>query len=148
MKSIAASEELLHATLQKDAKAVAKGIEEAHREAISILQYHNENALSCAVSLAYFSAKTYYVLIHEMPTGRGVADIVFLPRKNHPQKPAIIVELKWDKSAEGAIGQIKRQQYVESIQEFTGKILLVGISYDKKKKEHQCVIEEIIKERQ
>lgn len=147
VKSIAASEELLHATLQKDAKAVAKGIEEAHREAISILQYHNENALSCTVSLAYFSARTYYILLREMPTGRGFADIVFLPRKNHPQKPAIIVELKWDKSAEGAIKQIKRQQYVESIQDFAGKILLVGINYNKKTKEHQCVIEEIIKER-
>ena len=87
VKSIVASEELLHATLQKDAKAVAKGIEEAHREAISILQYHNENALSCAVSLAYFSARTYYVLIREMPTGRGFADIVFCCAKITHRSP-------------------------------------------------------------
>lgn len=88
--------------------------------------------------VAYFSARTYYIFIREMPTGRGFADIVFLPRKNHLQKPAIIAELKWDKTAECAIAQIKRQQYVKSIQDFAGKILLVGINYDKKERTSMC----------
>lgn len=144
-KAIASSEELLNATLQKDEEAVAKGLEEAHGQATSVLAYNNENSLSCAVSLAYFSAKTYYMLIREMPAGKGFADLVFLPRRNHPEKPAMVVELKWDKSAESAIDQIQKRQYVKSLEEYTGRLLLVGINYDKETKEHQCMIQEVNK---
>ena len=66
---------------------------------------------------------------------------MFLPRKTHPEKPALIVELKWNQSAEGAIQQIREKQYVQALSEYTGRILLVGINYDKSTKKHQCVIE-------
>lgn len=82
--------------------------------------------------------------IRELPTGHGFADIVYLPRKNHQDKPVMIVELKWDKSAEGAIEQIKKKKYVKALEDYQGNLLLVGVNYDKESKKHQCVIEEVL----
>ena len=78
--------------------------------------------------------------IQELPTGNGYADMVFLPLK-HSNKPAMIVELKWDKSAKGAIEQVKNKNYFQAIEKYSGEILLVGINYDKNSKKHECVIE-------
>lgn len=135
------SEELLEATLNCDAKKVARGIDLVHMEHTSILSYHNENSLSCVITLAYYSARKDYRLIREFPTGKGFADIVFLPHRNS-EKPALIVELKWNRSAKGAIEQIKKQQYVQALKEYRGRLLLVAVNYDKKTKQHECVIEE------
>ena len=107
----------------------------------SILSYNNENALSCVITLAYYNAVNEYTLIREMPAGKGYADIVFLPRKCS-DKPAMVVELKYDKTPQSAIEQIKERQYPEALKEHQGKVLLVGISYDKESKTHGCVIEE------
>ena len=107
----------------------------------SILQYNDENAMSCVISLAYYHAVSEYTLLREFPTGKGFADIVFLPRKCS-DKPAMIVELKYDKSAKGAIEQIKEKNYVSALKEYKGNLLLVGISYSKKDKQHLCKIEE------
>ncbi len=94
------------------------------------------------VLTALISAFRYYHKpIREFPAGKGFADIVYLPRSNHPGRPVIVVELKWDKSAEAAVAQIRKKQYPESLREYSGEILLVGIDYDKKTKEHSCVIE-------
>lgn len=134
------SEALLEATLQKDADAVAAGIDEVHSAHTSVLSYNNENSLSCVITLAYFSAQKDYVLIREFPTGKGFADIVFLPRKG-VNKPALIIELKWDASADGAISQIHQKKYVQALEGYEGEVLLVGINYDKKTKRHQCRIE-------
>lgn len=82
-------------------------------------------------------------MIWEMPTGRGFADYVFLPKPEYVgEMPALLVELKWNKRAITALQQIKSKKYVQAITGYTGNILLVGISYDKKSKEHECVIEE------
>ena len=86
-----------------------------------------------------------YSVYRELPTGKGFADMVFIPRKKFPDKPALVVELKWDKNAKGAISQIKQKQYCKSLEEYTGNILLAGINYSKKDKEHQCMIEKIVK---
>ena len=142
--AVSASEELLEATLQMEGKKVAEAMDAVHTENTSILSYNNENSLSCAVTLAYYSAKKNYILIRELPAGKGFADIVFLPRR-HTAKPAFIVELKWDKTAEGAIRQIKDRKYMESLKDYEGNLLLVGINYDKKTKKHQCVIETSVK---
>lgn len=84
----------------------------------------------------------YYKFIREMPTGYGFADIVFcpLPFRN---RPAIIVELKYNKSAKAAIQQIKDRKYVKSLEGYVGEILLVGINYDKKTNRHSCRIERL-----
>jgi hypothetical protein len=141
-KAVKSSEELLQATWNQDTKAVAVGLEQAHFET-SILKYNDENSLACVISLAYYSARTYYTQVRELPTGKGFADIVFLPRKNHLDKPAMVVELKWDKSAKGAITQIKEKNYEKALQEYQGNLLLVGVNYDVKSKKHECEIERI-----
>ena len=134
------SDELLNATIAGDSMTVAKAIDEIHTENISLFAYNNENSLSCVIALAYFSAQKEYVLLRELPTGKGFADVVFLPRKKS-KKPAMIIELKWDKSASGAIQQIKDKQYTGALKHDTNEILLVGINYLKKTKKHECVIE-------
>ncbi len=141
VEAVQASDRLLRATWEKDADAVAEGIERVHMANTSILSYNNENALSCVITLAYYNAVNEYTLIREMPAGKGYADIVFLPRKSS-DKPAMIVELKYDKTPESAIEQIKERQYPEALREYQGNVLLVGISYDKESKTHGCVIEE------
>ena len=144
-RSVEDSKMLLEALWNMDEKAVAAGIDKAHRE-ISILQYNNENALSCTINLAFYFAREYYTIIRELPTGKGFADICFIPRKIHLDKPAVIIELKWDKTAQGAIRQIKEKQYVDALDEYRGELLLVGINYDKGTKMHTCVIEQMCKE--
>lgn len=139
MQAIKASDELLAATLESDTAKVAQMIEKAHDDNTSILKYNDENALACVISIAYYTARKKYIIHRELATGKGFADIVFIPRKN-VNSPAIVVELKQNKSAESAIEQIKAKQYTDKIAEYSGEILLVGISYDENKK-HSCVIE-------
>ena len=134
------SERLLQATWNQDSGTVAEILDQVHSENTSILTYNDENSLSCVISIAYYNGIKEYTKVREFPTGKGFADIVYVPKK-HSDKPAMIVELKYDKSAEGAIAQIKEKKYVESLKEYTGKLLLVGINYDKESKRHSCVIE-------
>ena len=141
IESVKDSKNLLEAMWTKDADAVAAGIDKAHKE-ISSLQYNNENSLACTINLAFYFAREYYTIIREFPSGKGFADLCFIPRKMHTDKPAAVIELKWDKSAEGAISQIKDRQYVEGLKEFQGNLLLVGVNYDKDTKKHTCMIEE------
>ncbi len=140
IKAVNKSEALLQATLAMDEKTVAQMIQEVHMQNVSSLVYNNEISLSSVIALAYYSACKDYTLIREMPTGSGFADMVFLP-KHSSLNPALILELKWDKTARGAISQIKNKKYVSALQEYKGNILLVGISYEKKSKKHQCRIE-------
>lgn len=112
-----------------------------HSETSSLLKYNSENSLTCAVLMAYYSARAYYTRpIMELPSGKGFADVVYLPRKN-VSRPALVVELKWNKSASGAIRQIQDRQYASWIQDYTGDILLIGINYSTKDKTHECTIE-------
>ena len=134
------SDRLLQATWDGDSETVADILDTVHSENTSVLTYNDENSLSCVISLAYYNGMKEYTKIRELPTGKGFADIVYLPKK-HSDKPAMIVELKYDKSAEGAITQIKEKKYVESLREYHGNLLLVGINYDKESKKHDCVIE-------
>ena len=142
INSIKQSEQLLQATLRGDEEAVARGVDAAHDEHTSILSYNDENSLACVLSLAYFYANNDYVIHRELATGKGFADLVMIPRKN-VESPAIVVELKYNKDADTAIDQILRKQYPAKTAEYTGKLLLVGINYDKQKKTHQCRIEEV-----
>lgn len=144
MKSLQLSEQLLQATLGMDSDKVAEIVEQVHRENTSILQYNNENSLSCVLSLAYYSARKDYVMYRELPGGYGFADLVFVPRKTC-WTPAFIVELKWNQSAEAAVDQIKQKKYVEYLQDYSEEILLVGINYHKETKKHDCMIETVRK---
>ena len=141
------SEKLLDATLDLDECAVADAIEKIHTEYASVIQYHDENALSSVLAIAYLSTMQYYFKpIRELPTDRGFADFVFLPKPEYADiYPALLVELKWNQSAETALAQIKEKKYPFALEAYTGNILLIGIGYNKKTKEHRCRIEKLKK---
>ena len=93
IQSVESSRKLLEALWNLDGEAVAKGIDQAHRE-ISVLQYNDENSLSCTINLAFYFAREYYTVIRELPTGKGFADICFIPRKLYADKPAAVIEFE------------------------------------------------------
>lgn len=142
------SEELLNDTLDMDSESVAARIEKIHSDYVSVIQYNNENSLSSVLAIAYLSAMQYYFKpVRELPTGRGFADFVYIPKPEYKKDyPAILVELKWNKKAETAMDQIKDRKYPDSILDYTGDILLAAISYDKNSKKHVCLMERYQKE--
>lgn len=143
IRRVRESEQLIYDTVHENAEAVAKQIEKIHSEE-SPLHYNNEQALRSVIKRAYFSFGDEYVLFEELPAGGGYADVVYLPKKDS-MMPALVVELKWNKTAEGAIRQIKKRHYPSAIQEYGGDILLVGINYSKEappgERKHTCIIE-------
>ena len=141
-KGLKNSADTLQAIWENRPLQVAEGIRQAHFET-SHIQYNDENALSYTVSLALYAARNFYTVHREFPGGKGFADLVFIPRKKFSEKPALVVELKWDKTARGAITQIKEKEYCRSLEEYHGNLLLVGINYDRKTREHTCCIEEM-----
>ncbi len=146
-RSLMLSDQLLKATVNGEAAVVAEALELAHEACASSLAYNDENSLSCAILLAYYTAKNEYEIFRELPTGKGFADYAFIPRKG-VDLPAMVIELKYNKSADSALKQIHDNRYEGKLKGFGGRVLLVGINYDKEatgehKKHHSCVIEEI-----
>lgn len=142
------SRNLLISTLAMNEKQVAAQIAKIHSEFTSIIQYNDENSLSSTITIAYLGAMQFYFKpVRELPTGLGFADFIFVPKPEYKNTyPALVVELKWNKDVKTALQQIKKKKYPESILNYTGDILLVGINYDKTSKEHQCVIEKYRKD--
>lgn len=139
-KLIASSDRLLEDTLNMKEEKVAEAIQKAHRIGTAPLYYNNEQALRSVIRAAYYSAVDEYQEIQELPSGKGYADVVFLPVKGS-DKPALLIELKWNKTADGAILQIKEKRYPEILERLATEILLVGINYDEKTQVHTCTIE-------
>ena len=141
---ITASQDLLDATLAGNEQAVALAIDQAHDEHTSILAYNDENCLACVLTVAYIWARNEYVIHREYATGKGYADLVMIPLRN-VAKPALVIELKFNHTADTAIDQIKRKEYPTKMAEYSGDILLVGVNYDKETKLHTCKIERYTK---
>ena len=80
--------------------------------------------------------------IEELPGGRGLSDVVFLPT-NGSSDPALVIELKWNETDEAAISQIKIKNYPAVLKEYHGKVILVGINYSPETVKHSCKIERI-----
>ena len=137
------SKALLEHTLNCNEEAVAEALDKYHIMATNSKTYNNEGSLQSAICLAYFYARETYTLIQELTTGQGYADVVFLPR--FPNKPAIVVELKTDKTTDTALTQIKNKQYGQDLQHYSGNMILVAINYDKDTKKHTCKIEKTVK---
>ena len=132
---------LLNDIWSLNSDAVAKIFDEAHQDHTSILTYNNENSLANVIAISLFLSTTNtYNVIRELPTGKGYADLVYLPKLG-VNKPALLIELKYDKSAESAITQIKEKNYLQFFKDYKGEVLLVGINYSKDTKTHQCIIE-------
>ncbi|MBR4267188.1 MAG: PD-(D/E)XK nuclease domain-containing protein, partial [Bacteroidales bacterium] len=139
-KSVGASLRLLEDTINLKKDKIARAFDDYHFEASSILEFNDENSMRCAIILAYYAAKPFYNIFHELPTGKGFADIVFIPLPNS-QRPAIVVELKYDQSADTAISQIKRKEYPKSLKGFSKQIILCGINYNKSTSKHEVEME-------
>ncbi len=138
------STKLLSETISGNCEYVAEALEAVHQDTTSILKYNDENSLACVLLIAYYTARNDYNIIRELPSGKGFADFAFIPRR-HSNKPALLVELKYDKTAETAMQQIKDKNYVGSLNDYTDNLLLVGINYDAEKK-HTCIIEKYTKQ--
>ncbi len=136
------SEKLLQDTLNGNESEVVNAIVRVRNTNYAPMFYNNEQALRYVIKFAYIVCIDYYLKVEELPTGHGIADVVFLPKRD-TSLPAMIVELKWSQTAEGAIKQIKEKDYPSLISEYTGDILLVGINYDEDTKKHSCKIEKI-----
>ena len=142
MELIRRSQKLLEDTVAGKADEVSKAIEDIRNTQYAPTFYNDEQALRYVIKFAYITAVEQYLKIEELPSGKGIADVVYLPKKKSTL-PALVVELKWNKSSEGAIKQIKEKNYPAVIKDYGGEILLVGINYDEKLKTHSCVIERI-----
>jgi hypothetical protein len=136
--------EILWATIDGEAEKVASLLELSHETYTSILRHNDENSLSCAITMAYFTAPAYYTVIRELPSGKGFADIALIPRADSEDKPAMIIELKCDKDADTAIRQIKEKRYAGSLKGYGKEVLLVGVNYDRDSRKYECVIEKVI----
>ncbi|MEE3448885.1 MAG: PD-(D/E)XK nuclease domain-containing protein, partial [Bacteroidales bacterium] len=141
-KSVGASLRLLEDTINLKKDKIARAFDDYHFEASSILEFNDENSMRCAIVLAYYAAKPFYKIFHELPTGKGFADMVFIPLPNS-QRPAIVVELKYDQTADTAISQIKRKNYPASLKGFSKQIILCGINYNKATSKHEVEMEVI-----
>jgi len=144
MSLISKSRKLLDDTIGGNAQAVAAAISAIRDTEYAPTYYNDEQALRYVLKFAYIAALDRYMKVEEMPSGRGIADVVYIPRR-YSQLPALVIELKWDKTAEGAIEQIKDKHYHSVLEDYGGDILLVGISYRSDTKEHYCLIERINK---
>ena len=139
---IKASEELLEQTLLKNSDAVAKALDNTHLHVSSNRNYNNENALAAAVYIAFVHALNYYNCFKELSTGKGFADLVYVPVVKSPEHPAIIIELKHNQSTGKALQQIQNKQYFDALSNYNGNLLFVAINYDKDTKNHECEITE------
>lgn len=140
------SAKMLKATLSGDTRRMAEILKFAHDTETPILSYNNETELSAVVNLVYLSARNKYRVEREDKAGVGYIDFIFYPE--HPQDDAIILELKIDSTPDVAIQQIKNKNYALRFlgklgeeRKYKGRILAVGISYDRKTKEHHCKVE-------
>ena len=141
MAVVNASKRLLDDTINGNEEAVARALDAAHTEVTNPLTYNDEHCFQSAICLAYFYANTRYTLIKELPTGKGYADLVLIPYL--PNIPAMVIELKHNKSTESAIEQIKKRNYCQALDQYYDNLLFVGINYDEKTKEHTCKIERV-----
>lgn len=143
LKRLAESEQLFSDTIHCNEDAVAAQIEKIHLEETTPLHYNKEDSLRSVIKLAYYSYKDHYLQWEELPAGFGYADVVYLPRQDSDW-PALVIELKWNDSADGAIAQIIRKEYPAALQNYGSDILLVGINYDKDappgNRKHNCKI--------
>lgn len=143
-KLIRNSDILLEQTLNMDEEAVAAVIEEVHSAGTAPVFYNNEQALRSTIRFAYISSIDEFMKVEELASGIGYADVVYIPKKGSSM-PILLIELKWNKTEDGAISQIKKNRYPQALKDYGGDILLVGISYDVKNKKHSCRIEKLEK---
>lgn len=141
------SEKMLRATLDGDTETMLQILEFAHNTEVPLLNYNSETDLTAVVNLVYLAARDSYRIEREDKAGVGYADFIFYPETDK-KADGIILELKIDHTAEEAVQQIKSKKYALKFEgklgatpKYAGRILGVGIAYNKKTKEHTCIVE-------
>ena len=142
LKLLSRSRKLLEDTISGKSTEVAKAIDEVRQTQYAPTFYNDEQALRYVIKFAYITAIDQYFKVEELPSGKGIADVVYLPKRKS-LLPALIAELKWDKTAGGALEQIKDRNYPAALLDYGGEIVMVGINYDSKAKVHTCKIDRI-----
>ena len=140
-KIIESSKQLLKDTIKGDAQAVAASLDESHIHVSANRSYNNEDVLQSAIYLSFIYALNDYTCVREMTAGKGFSDVTYIPIHPSKERPAMIIELKKNSSADSAIDQIKEKKYFDSLSHYRGNLLFVGINYDEKEKTHTCTIE-------
>ncbi|MBO4395841.1 MAG: AAA family ATPase [Eubacterium sp.] len=140
IRLIERSENLINAVVSGECDTVASILEEIRDEQYAPQFYNNEQALRAIIKYAFVSLYDQYTKIEEMPSGKGIADVVFIPSPLS-KLPAMVVELKWNKTSGGALEQIHDRNYIASLKNYEDNIVLVGINYDEKTGKHSCQIE-------
>ncbi|MCM1057052.1 MAG: ATP-binding protein [Firmicutes bacterium] len=140
------SERMLKATLTGDTVTMAEILKLAHDTESPIFSYNSEIELSAVVNLIYLAARDKYRVEREDKAGEGYVDFIFYPERKGAD--ALILELKVDSTPAEAIEQIKSKKYALRFRgklgetpKYTGRILAVGISYDRRTKVHSCQTE-------
>ncbi len=144
METIKRSENLLKAILELDGTTAATLIQDVHNSpAVALLDYNDEESLTyCVMTGLLWSTLGKYISHREEQAGKGRADLVYEPTIKGTS-PLILIEFKYDDSAEEAIKQIKEQEYFKRYVGHYRNIILVGINYSTKTKDHQCLIEKL-----
>ena len=127
--------------MKGNGEAVARALDGSHIHVASNRSYNNEDALQSAIYLSYIYALNLYVCTKEMTAGKAFADVVYVPVHPAPESPAMIIEMKKNKTAESAIDQIREKRYFDALEHYQGNLLFVGINYDEDDKTHTCRIE-------
>ena len=141
------SEKMLKATLSGDVDTMAEILEFAHNTEVPLFHYNSEVELTAVVNLVYLAARDFYRIEREDKAGKGYVDFIFYPEVDK-SADCIILELKVEHTPEEAIAQIREKQYALRFapkmgekKKYTGRILAVGIAYDRKSKRHSCLVE-------
>lgn len=135
------SRKLLRYTLQMDERSVENMLEIVHDDMQEFKEYNSEHILKCIIHLTYYAAQDDYEFRFEQTAENGYADCIMIPRK--PGQPGILLELKYDSSAENALKQIHEKKYVDGFPAYVTSVVLVGINYNKKNRRHECKMEQI-----
>lgn len=141
-----ASKKMLAVTLAGDTETMVDILTCAHDTESPIFSYNSEIELAAVVNLVYLAARDSYRIEREDKAGKGYADFIFYPEQKDAD--ALILELKVNSTPAAALQQIKDKNYVLRFKgklaespKYTGRILGVGISYNKKTKKHACQVE-------
>ena len=140
------SQSLFEAITTLDANKAAEIITEIHNSPnVSLLTYNREESMVfCLISGLMWQTEREYEVFRELQSGKGSADLIYVPKRNI-HLPILLIEFKYGKSAEEAMNQIKEKEYFRRYidGDYPNDVLLIGINYNPKTKNHQCLIEKL-----
>ena len=146
MPIIERSKSLFEAITTLDANKIANIITEIHNSPnVSLLTYNREESMVfCLISGLMWQTEREYEVFRELQSGKGSADLIYVPKRNM-HLPILLIEFKYGQNAEDAIKQIKEKEYFSRYidGDYPNDVLLIGINYNPKTKNHQCLIEKL-----